>query len=143
MLEFVVGAVYAVVFVAVVRLSGRWQFPVLAFAILAAALPYVAIGHSAQVESQLAFEWFGVALFGGLATLGVWRSRIYVAIAWAIHAGWDVVIPALTDTSYMPPWYAPICVGFDAVVALYAWAVIRGTLPERGFRRRASAGLQG
>jgi hypothetical protein len=137
-MDFVAGVVYAAIFVATVRTTKRLQNPVLAIAILGAAVPYVAIGLRTNAASALTLEIAGVGLFAALAALGVWVSPGYLALAWAIHAAWDLVIPLLTDTNYMPTWYAAVCVGFDCVVSLYLVSVIRGWIPAVGFGRSRS-----
>ena len=142
-MDFAAGAMYAVIFVATARLAKRFQNPVLAVSILGAAVPYVAIGLGTQPASELPVEFGGIALFASLAALGTWLSPGYLAAAWAVHAAWDVVTPLWTDTSYMPEWYAGVCVGFDFVVALYLVGLIRGWLPATGFRRTGASGIAG
>ncbi len=140
MTDFAAGVVYAVIFLATTRLLKRLQNPVLAVSILAAAVPYVAIGLSDHAATELYVELAGVGLFAVLAAFGIWASPWYLAAAWAVHAAWDVVIPQWVDTSYMPVWYEGVCVGFDCVVSLYLVSVIRGWIPATGFRRAASDG---
>ena len=53
------------------------------------------------------------------------------------------IAPLWTDTSYMPEWYAGVCVGFDFVVALYLVGLIRGWLPATGFRRTGASEIAG
>ena len=140
MMDFVAGVVCALVFVATARLAKRFQNPVLAVSILAAAVPYVVIGLGAHPAGDLSVAFGGVALFAVLAALGVWASPWYLAAAWALHAAWDVVIPLWVDTSYMPVWYAAVCVGFDCVVSLYLVSVIRRWIQATGFRPALSLG---
>ncbi len=65
---------------------------------------------------------------GALGALGVVSSIWFLAAGWAGHAAWDLVVPAFADVSYMPTWYAAVCVGFDVVVAAYLVVRARGGL---------------
>ena len=66
-------------------------------------------------------------ILGGLffAALGYWgftRSLFFAGIGWMIHATWDFASPHFSDTSYMPEWAAPLCLGFDILVGIYLLA---------------------
>lgn len=141
-IDLLMGGIYALVFVSLTRLAGRFQLPLLALTILACAVPYVALGLGAHPAGALGFEWFGLVLFCSLAALGIWASPWYLVAAWALHAPWDLALPAVTDTSYMPSWFAPICAGFDTVVTLYLVALIFGWLSAPGGSRTATAGAE-
>ena len=128
--------------VTLTRPTGRFQLPLLAVTILACAVPYVALGLAAHPAGALGFEWFGLALFCSLAALGIWASPGYLVAAWALHAPWDLALPAFTDTRYMPGWFAPTCAGFDAVVTLYLAALIFGWIRAPGSPRDATTGSE-
>ncbi len=66
--------------------------------------------------------------FAALGALGVVSSMWFLAAGWAVHAAWDVIVPAFADVSYMPTWYAAVCVGFDVAVAAYLTVRSRGGL---------------
>lgn len=76
-------------------------------------------------DAELAAEVAGVALFGGMALLGLRGHLGWTAAGWLLHAGWDVAVQ--TALGVGPAWYVWLCVGFDAVVgaALYLRAVRR------------------
>ena len=60
--------------------------------------------------------------------MGVVSSIWFLATGWAVDAAWDFAVPVFTDVSYMPAWYAAVCVGFDVVVAAYLAVRARGGL---------------
>ncbi len=134
LVDFLIGAAGAVVFIAVTRAFGRFERALFAGGLLVAAIAYVGYGIVARSASELAFELAGSALFGALGALGLVYSMWFLAAGWAVHAAWDFIVPAFTDVSYMPTWYAAVCVGFDVVVAAYLAGRAGGTLaiPEAG-----------
>ena len=136
-LNLVIGAALGAAFVLLTRLFGRLERPLLAGCLLLAALAYVGLGLGARSISDLIPGLAGAALFAGFGALGVISSMWFLALGWALHAGWDLVLPAVADVSYMPPWYAPACAGFDVLVASYVLLRARGLLPvgARGSER--------
>jgi len=65
----------------------------------------------------LLIELSGVALFGVLAFFGVRRSAYFLALGWAAHVAWDLLLHPVHVSSYVPWWYPVACIGFDLVVA--------------------------
>jgi hypothetical protein len=52
-----------------------------------------------------------------LAFLGIRHSAWLLALGWASHIGWDLLLHPADASSYAPWWYPAVCLGFDLVVA--------------------------
>ena len=103
--------------------------------LVAAAFIYVLFAVFAGTQRDLLVESSGVVLFGALAVLGIRRSAWFLALGWAAHVGWDLLLHPVDVSSYAPWWYPVTCIGFDLVVA---GAILgAGTPPAR---RQGSAG---
>ncbi len=139
LVDLLIGAVLGLAFVALTRAFGRLERALFAGCLLVAALAYVDLGLEARSGSELVLEFGGSVLFAALGMLGLVSSLWFLALGWAIHAAWDLAIPSLADVSYMPPWYAAACVGFDVVVAAYLTGRARGLLPMAGAPGHAQA----
>lgn len=68
-------------------------------------------------------QWFlieagGLVLFSVLAMLGLRFSPWILAFAWFAHIAWDNLLHS-ANTAFVPPWYPPLCIGFDLVVGVY------------------------
>lgn len=95
----------------------RW---VLGIGLLAAAALYVAFAGLTADGTALLIAAAGVVFFAALAHVGVWMAPSVLALGWALHGLWDVMLhvgtPAHPATA--PGWYAALCLGFDVVVAV-------------------------
>ena len=80
----------------------------------------------------LAIEGAGLLPFGALAWLGRRNAPIWLALGWAAHVAWDVGLHGGPGTEFVPPWYAPFCVGFDLIVAGYALGLALVPAAARG-----------
>lgn len=89
--------------------------------LLVAAVIYVAFAMGAMEREWLLIELGGVALFGVFVLLGFRHSPKWLAAGWALHVLWDVPLHTATDVAFVPGWYPLLCVGFDLVIAAYAW----------------------
>ncbi|MBW2316681.1 MAG: hypothetical protein JRH10_21160 [Deltaproteobacteria bacterium] len=116
-IDLVLGAVLAVGFVVLARRAGRAELAWIASGLFAAGVLYPLMGWSTHGVGGMPVEWGGVALFGILAGLGVAVSAWFLMLGWGLHAFWDLLLPWVADTAYVPPWYAAACLGFDLVVA--------------------------
>ena len=77
-------------------------------------------------------------VFGVLALLGLRGSPYWLAVGWALHPFWDVLLHYLGPGHAFTPWtYAIACVSFDWIVAIYI--VIAYRLGIVGERRRLFA----
>lgn len=59
-------------------------------------------------------------IFLGLALAGLWVSPLFLALAWFIHAAWDVITehPKALNTP-IKSWYVPLCLSFDILVGVF------------------------
>lgn len=106
------GAALAVPYV---RYARRVHFAV---GLVVAALVYVVFAISRGAIDSLLVELGGVALFTAIAFLGMRYSRWFLAVGWAAHVGWDLLLHPAGAASYAPWWYPIVCIGFDLVVAI-------------------------
>jgi hypothetical protein len=115
----IAGAVLAL---ALVRVAGTREPDaarrVYAVGLVVAARVYVAFAAAHGSGGRwLALEGLGVLLYGAAAWVGL-RRRVALALGWAAHVGWDVLLhSAEPGAAYTPTWYPWLCVGFDLVVA--------------------------
>ncbi|HEX7318606.1 MAG TPA: DUF6010 family protein [Pyrinomonadaceae bacterium] len=92
---------------------------VYAVGIVIAALVYVGFGVAGGASAPwLALEILGVLLYGAAAWGGL-RGRLWLlALGWAAHVAWDVLLHLSgAGAEYMPHWYPWLCVSFDLVMA--------------------------
>lgn len=85
--------------------------------LVVAAAVYVAFAVFAGAFREALIEGCGVVLFGGIAVLGMRRSSWFLALGWAGHVAWDLLLHPLDHSSYAPWWYPMACIGFDLLVA--------------------------
>ena len=68
----------------------------------------------------LFIEIVGAAVYAALAVLGARRAPGWLALGWATHPLWDVVVHLLNrQAGFVPAWYALACASFDWTVAAY------------------------
>jgi hypothetical protein len=93
----------------------------LAVALVGAAYPYIefaARGHAGL--GWIVAESVGVALFGGLAVLGILRSPWWLAAGWALHPLWDMLLHHVgAGRTFTPEVYPVSCVSWDLLIAVY------------------------
>jgi hypothetical protein len=91
-------------------------------AILLGMIASVYLGFALQDGRLGVFriEYVGIAVFAALATVALSEdSAVLLAAGYFGHGGWDAIHhPKGVDTA-MPSWYVPMCLSFDAVVAVY------------------------
>lgn len=69
---------------------------------------------------EFRIEYAGVVLFTTLATVGLaLRAPAVLAAGYLAHGLWDVVHGPRGIHTLIPRWYAPLCIGFDAVLGAY------------------------
>ena len=65
-------------------------------------------------------EALGIALYGGMGILGMFRSPRWLVVGWAAHPVWDIALHFFGDGSaFTPEAYSISCVSFDLLVAVY------------------------
>jgi hypothetical protein len=117
LLPILVGAVLGALFAIFARMRKGAELRVLMLGLVVAALIYVALALVSDERRWLVTEMVGVALFGGLAWLGLRSSSWWLALGWVGHVGWDVGLHLDRAQPVVGAWYPLLCVGFDLVVA--------------------------
>lgn len=118
------GVVLALAFAGWLRSrSPRRQARALAVGLSILPLCYVVFALVAGEFGALRHEATGVLAYGALALRGDRRPRL-LAVGWLAHIAWDLATPE-AHAAYVPAFYAPLCLGFDAVIAAFAWRLHR------------------
>jgi hypothetical protein len=116
---------------------------VYAVGLVVAALIYVGFAVVGRASARwLAAETIGLALYSAAAWAGLRHWPMLLALGWAAHVAWDVVLHLDgAGAAYTPSWYPWLCVSFDLVLTgAVLVQVRRGSLletREAGRRRRA------
>jgi hypothetical protein len=127
------GAVLGGLFALLARRCGPiGELRLQAFGLLLAALIYLGLALAGPDGRWLVIEAAGLAIFGGLAWLGLRGSSWWLSLGWVAHVGWDVGLHLDRSQPLVGAWYPLLCVGFDLVVAgfLLGGAVARVTRAE-------------
>ena len=125
-LQLLIGVAAAAVFIILARRLNREQeLRLYALALVIAALIYVGFAARDVTYGWMALELTGVLIFMLAAVLGVKTSAWFLALGWAAHAAWDVMLHKLLDVAFVPDWYPVLCVGFDLLLAGYLVVGIR------------------
>jgi hypothetical protein len=78
--------------------------------------------------AYVAVEAVGATLYTAAAVAGVGRWPFALALGWTGHVAWDLVRHHAGGPAFAPPWYPPLCVGFDLFLGGYiAGAVAQAT----------------
>lgn len=120
LLPLFAGFVLALVLVAWARRMSRARATRLyATALVIAALIYVAFAVAGGAGGKdLAVEGVGLLLYGGAAWLGLRYWPPAIAVGWAAHVAWDVLLHLDgAGARYTPEFYPWMCVSFDLVLA--------------------------
>lgn len=90
-----------------------------AVGLVVAALLYVAFAVVGGASGRwLAVETVGLTLYGVAAWAGLRHWPMLLALGWAAHVAWDVVLHLDgAGAAYTPTWYPWFCVSFDLVIA--------------------------
>ena len=112
------GAVLAAPYVALTEwVGGKLRAPLYGVGLVVVGLIYVGLAAVAGAGDRINTEIGGALVFAALAVGGVRRYPLLLAVGWALHVGWDVLLHVGPSTEFVPLWYVPGCVGFDLVVA--------------------------
>ena len=126
--HLLLGALACAAFIfAVRRLAPRAEFQIYAAGLVIAALVYVVSAVAGGAPGGwLAVEFAGLVAFTLFALPGLKRSALPLALGWAAHALWDLLLhaDAVThaggaDVHIVPDWYRLVCAGFDFALAAY------------------------
>ncbi|MEZ4385247.1 MAG: DUF6010 family protein [Nannocystaceae bacterium] len=96
----------------------RLELVAWAIYLVVAALVYVGFALRTGGEGWMSVELLGVAAYAGLAWAGRRRPRL-LALAWLLHAAWDMVVHAGVADDFVPLWYRWACLSFDLAAAIY------------------------
>ncbi len=127
-LPILLGAALGALFAAFARARKAAEARVLALGLVVAALVYVGLALAGTAREWLVIEMAGVALFGGLAWLGVRASRWWLATGWGAHVAWDVGLHLDRAQTVVGAWYPLLCVGFDLMVAGFVLSAALGPI---------------
>src|ERR671920_70089 len=143
------GAVFATVAVIVPAfllsrftrdIFGRSVLAILLLIAAGAYFGFATVGRDVVGSDQIwiLIELAQAIVFGVLALLGLRGSPYWLAVGWALHPFWDVLLHYMGPGHAFTPWtYAIACVSFDWIVAIYI--VIAYRLGIVGERRRLFA----
>ena len=120
------GVAYAAIFIIVAlviyRFAGEFasrSFLVL-FLFIAAGLYIVFALRAGEGILWIVGEVVGVAIFGGMALLGLRGSPWWIVAGWALHPLWEVGLHSRgPGRSFAPESYTIACLSFDLLVAAY------------------------
>lgn len=116
----VLGLILGGAFLAFARARQRAEPRVLALGLLAVALIYVGFALTGAGAWWVLVEAIGVAGYGTLAWFGLRHSTLWLAVGWALHSAWDVVLHLVgAGAAFTPEWYTLTCISFDLLVAGY------------------------
>ncbi|MEM7352702.1 MAG: DUF6010 family protein [Acidobacteriota bacterium] len=120
MSDLFLGALLAAATILILRRLGpRFEHRLYALALIIAALIYVGFSLASDAPQWIGIEAGGVALYSTLAFLG-WRlSPWFLAVGWAAHIPWDLLLHGGGSTPFVPTWYPTACLAYDLIVALY------------------------
>jgi hypothetical protein len=107
------------------RMSAERELRLYATGLVIAALIYLVFAARDVTFGWLALELTGVVVFTLVAVLGVKTSAWILALGWAAHAAWDVILHKLLDVAFVPDWYPVVCAGFDLLLAGYIVTLTR------------------
>lgn len=132
LLPILAGAVLGGLFALFARRQGSArEVPMLALGLVVAALIYVGFALGGAESPWVTVELAGLALFGGLAWLGLRAAPWWLAVGWVAHAAWDVGLHLDRAQPVVGGWYPLLCVGFDLVVAGFLLSGARTPRPSR------------
>ena len=106
--------------------GGGGELRALALGLAVAALIYVGLALPSASGRWLLVETAGVAIFGGVAWLGLRRPG-WLALGWTAHVVWDVALHLERAQPVVGAWYPLACIGFDLIVAGF---VLRAAVPS-------------
>lgn len=123
MLDLIIGGVAAIICIGFIQfLFPNKVMSVWRTGIVIAAIIYVGFVIQKGAWDFLYMELIGVGIYSILAWLSLKYNNYWLALAWALHIGWDMLLHDSVSTSYVPVWYPVSCIGFDIIIACYVLA---------------------
>jgi hypothetical protein len=127
-LALIVGVILALALICLARTRGpEVERRIYAIGLAAAAVIYFAFGLVGGASAGwLAVEGLGVIIYGTVAWCGLrWKTPL-LALGWAAHVAWDVLLHLSgAGAEYTPGWYPWLCIGFDLIIAGAVLALVR------------------
>jgi hypothetical protein len=120
LLNLLVGILSAgLTIVLILSLKFEQEKQIYAFALIIAALIYIAFSFNSEEWQWIVIESLGALIFSTMAVLGLKLSPLWLVAGWATHPIWDVSLHQIHSTSFVPSWYPIVCLGYDCVIAIY------------------------
>ncbi len=119
-IAFFLGVVLSLALVVLARMyPPRRERLIYAVGLVITALIYVVFGVAGGASTQwLGLESLGFLLYGAAAWGGLRGRPWLLAMGWAAHVAWDVLLHLSgAGAEYTPHWYPWSCVSFDLVIA--------------------------
>ena len=120
-LAIIGGALLAVPYVAFARRS-RHPASVFGAGLIVAAAIYVLFAVAAGDTHAAMIELGGLIAFGAFAACSLRWSRFLIGFGWLAHIAWDLFLHPVQFSGIAPWWYPAICIGFDILVAGFAFS---------------------
>ena len=92
-------------------------FVLLAIVLGALAGVYMGAALATGRTAQRVMEGVATGAFVALATLGIWRSPLFLIIGYLAHGLWDLAHHQKRIPMRIPAWWPPFCLVYDWVLA--------------------------
>lgn len=122
------GIIFSLGLVSLARKRGQeGERRIYAAGLTAAAILYFIFGLVGRANAWwLAVEGLGVIIYGAAAWAGLRGLSALLALGWAAHVAWDVLLHMSgAGAEYTPHWYPWLCLSFDLVIAAAVLASAR------------------
>ena len=96
------GIVVAGLLVLLIRPMTAMRADLCRAGLVIAALVYVGMALVSDVEFPM-IDLLGVLLYGLFAWMSIRYGLIWLAVGWALHIGWDIMIHL--NSTHVPDWY--------------------------------------
>ena len=124
--QLILGVVLALLFIWFARTRGPQREPfIYSIGLIIAALFYVAFSVTGATTQWFMIEVIGLVVFTIIAVFGLRVSLWFLALGWAAHVSWDVLLHLVREQSFVPDWYPVACISFDLIIAAYIAAKLR------------------
>ena len=114
------------------RLGRRRELLVYGIGLVFTACAYLLFGVGRGAPpTYFAVEAVGATLYTAAAVAGVRRWPFALALGWTGHVAWDLVLHSSNGPAFAPPWYPPLCVGFDLFLGGYIAGAVAKAAEDR------------
>ena len=124
--EVALGAIIALACIYIFRSKNiRKEVIAWGYGLVIAAIVYLIFAEMNKEPTWIYIELGGVVLF----SLFLWFAKkwnlLFVPVGWLLHMVWDTLLHIVVDPGYAPDWYPDLCIGFDVVIAIYLFRIIK------------------